>query len=58
MTDARKKYLRGLAEDYGLSTKVVYAIADMLGEAEDYDGLIVHLNELEFVEPRPTLALF
>ena len=33
----RKEYLDCLAEDYG---EQVYAIAELLGENEDFDGLI------------------
>jgi hypothetical protein len=44
----RNDYLRDVAENYGFTFKTVRMLADMLGEIEDFDGLISHLNELEF----------
>lgn len=43
-TKERMEYLDGLADDYGIDRQAVYAIADLLGPNEDYDGLV---NELE-----------
>jgi hypothetical protein len=43
----RKEYLNGLAEDFGVSKGTVYALASMLGPDEDYDGLIVALEDIE-----------
>ena len=43
----RKEYLTGLAEDYGISRADVFAIADLLGENEDYDGLLSMLADYE-----------
>jgi len=42
----RKEYLNGLAEDFGASKADVFAIADLLGESEDFDGLISMLEDL------------
>ena len=42
----REMYLRQLAEDYDVDYRKVYAMADMLGKEDDFDGLIEHLNEL------------
>ena len=39
----RKDYLDRLAEDYGES---VYAIAEVLGENEDFDGLVSHCEDM------------
>jgi hypothetical protein len=44
----RSDYLRNVAENYGVTYKTVRMLADMLGEIEDFDGLISHLNEIEF----------
>ena len=44
----RSEYLRDVAENYGLPLRTVRMLADMLGEIEDFDGLISHINELEF----------
>jgi hypothetical protein len=41
----RKEYLLGLAEDYGIARADVFAIADLLGESEDYDGLLSMLAD-------------
>ena len=41
----RKEYLIGVAEDYGMNRNDVFAIADLLGESEDYDGLLSMLND-------------
>lgn len=43
----RKEYLLGLAEDYGINRADVFAIADLLGESEDYDGLLSMLADYE-----------
>jgi hypothetical protein len=41
----RKEYLNGLADDFGISYEIVKTIADILGEEEDFDGLISELND-------------
>ena len=45
MTDKRKRYLKSLAEEYGVPTYVVFMLADMLGPNEDYDGLICEIED-------------
>jgi hypothetical protein len=42
----RIDYLRGLADDYGISYNRVKTIADMLGPSEDFDGLITTLEDI------------
>jgi hypothetical protein len=42
----RKEYLIGLSEDYGIARSDVFMIADLLGEDEDYDGLVTMLEDL------------
>jgi hypothetical protein len=43
----RKDYLNCLAEDFGLNKQQVYMVAFMLGEWEDFDGLISTLEDME-----------
>lgn len=43
----RGDYLTCLAEDYGVSIEDVYSLADMLGENEDFDGLVSALEDAE-----------
>ena len=43
----RADYLKELANQYGVDIAMVYALADMLGEGEDFDGLINALEEIE-----------
>jgi len=48
MSKERKEYLRGLAEDYGLPLSHVVTVAILLGEDEDYDGLISTLEDMSW----------
>ena len=41
----RRHYLNSLAEDFGIDKSTVYMMASMLGESEDFDGLIVALED-------------
>jgi hypothetical protein len=43
----RKEYLIGLSEDYGIARADVFMLADVLGESEDYDGLLSMLADYE-----------
>ena len=43
----RKDYLECLAVDYCVPLSVVYEIAAILGENEDFDGLIFSLEDAE-----------
>ena len=43
----RADYLDTLADDRGIDRTAVGMIADMLGESEDFDGLINALDDLE-----------
>lgn len=45
MQHDRLEYLNDLANDYGIDNFTLYAIADILGEDEDYDGLISMLED-------------
>ena len=39
---SRQDYLNNLAEEYG---DVVFDLADILGESEDFDGLVTSLED-------------
>jgi hypothetical protein len=41
----RRAYLESLAEDHGVELSVVMTLADTLGPSEDFDGLIVHVED-------------
>ena len=41
----REDYLRCLAEDNGVPLETVRALADLLGPNEDFDGLVVALED-------------
>ena len=43
----RDNYLPCLSEDYGVSIDDVYSLAEMLGENEDFDGLVCALEDTE-----------
>ena len=43
----RNDYIICLAEDYRVSIDDVYSLAEMLGENEDFDGLICALEDSE-----------
>jgi hypothetical protein len=43
----RYDYLVCLSEEYGVDKGTVFAIASMLGETEDFDGLVSQLNDME-----------
>ena len=43
----RRDYLKCLAEDYGIKYSTVYTLASMLGENEDFDGLISALEDMD-----------
>ncbi len=43
----RKEYLKSMAEEFGIPFGVVKITADILGENEDFDGLLTELEELE-----------
>lgn len=42
----RNDYLNCLAEDNGVSPAAVFALADMLGPTEDFDGLVTSVEDL------------
>ena len=44
---SRKDYLINLSEEFGVSTGQVFMLAGLLGQDEDFDGLISMLEDLE-----------
>ena len=42
---SRNNYLSHLSEDYGILVDDVMELADLLGPEEDFDGLLVALND-------------
>ena len=46
--DNRKAYLIDLADSYGLDQSIVFALADMLGSTEDFDGLVNALEDIQY----------
>jgi hypothetical protein len=43
----RNEYLTDLADNRGLDRSLVFALADMLGENEDFDGLVTSLEDID-----------
>ena len=43
----RDDYLNCLSEDYGIPIEDVFSLAEMLGENEDFDGLVCALEDAE-----------
>lgn len=46
---SRSHYLECLSEDYNVSLDTVEALADLYGPAEDFDGLVTALQDIEGV---------
>ena len=46
--DTRKEYLIDLGDSYGIDPSIVFALADMLGSNEDFDGLVNTLEDYQF----------
>ena len=44
----RKEYLLDLADNFGIPANDVFALADLLGSVEDFDGLVSTLEDYEF----------
>ena len=45
----RNDYLTELADNYGISSFDVYSISEMLGDNEDFDGLINALEDYSYL---------
>jgi hypothetical protein len=46
----RDDYLNTLADDRGIDRTTVYMIADILGETEDFDGLVSGLEDFGYTD--------
>ena len=44
----REDYLRSLAEEHDADEESVFALADMLGPNEDFDGLVSSIQDWEW----------
>ena len=44
--ESRKDYLEQLADNMGVDRKNVFALADLLGETEDFDVLVTALEDV------------
>lgn len=49
MTKEREQYLIDLAEEYGAEVQTVFALAEVLGPSEDYDGLVAELQDMAYL---------
>ena len=45
--DSRHDYLLNLSEEYAVDKDVVFTLANMLGENEDFDGLINSVEDIQ-----------
>jgi len=45
--DTRQEYLESLADDYGVEIEQVKVAAELLGEEEDFDGLLTELSSIQ-----------
>jgi hypothetical protein len=43
--ESRREYLLDLADNMGIDASIVFALADMLGRNEDFDGLVTSLED-------------
>ena len=43
----RRDYLYSLAEDFSISPETVFTMASLLGASEDFDGLVISLEDIE-----------
>ncbi len=41
----RKEYLDSLAEEFEIPAENVYALSTVMGESEDFDGLVTSLED-------------
>lgn len=45
--ESREEYLSDLADTYNLDLSIVWALADLLGPNEDFDGLVNACEDAE-----------
>lgn len=46
----REDYLISMAEDFGVPDFVVFSMAEILGENEDFDALITELEDADYLD--------
>jgi hypothetical protein len=46
----RKEYLQSLSNEYDVPLNVVHELAELLGESEDFDGLVSVIEDAEGIE--------
>ena len=46
----RKEYLNSLADEYCIPLETVLLLADLLGETEDFDGLVSSCEDAKSME--------
>lgn len=46
----REEYLQSLSEEYEVDIEVVLTLSLVLGESEDFDGLVTSLEDFELSE--------
>ncbi len=44
--DNREEYLKSLSDQYGIDINTVFYLAEILGENEDFDGLVTQLDDM------------
>ena len=49
MNEERKEYIESLADDYGVPYDMAFAAAELLGENEDFDGLVTALDDYSLI---------
>ena len=54
--ETRDAYLRALSDEYGVELGTVLAIAEMLGPNEDFDGLVITLEDYDNYRDREGLT--
>ena len=47
--DNRKDYLKSLSEQFNIDIESIYALSDMLGINEDFDGLVSSLDDYNYL---------
>lgn len=49
--NTREEYLKDLAVANGISEETVFALADLLGPDEGFDGLVTEIEDMEGIDP-------
>lgn len=57
MTEERLQHCKDLAEEYDVPLRLVTMLADMLGEDEDHDGLVVSVQDYADMQLTPAVEV-